>query len=405
MVAERTGAPTRMSPGISRRLVLVMAVACGLAVANLYYAQPLLPKLAHELHVSSGSAGMLVTLTQAGYAAGLVFLVPLGDLLERRRLVVGILAGTAVALAGTALSRVFGLVAFFAVCIGLTSVVAQILVPFAAQLAADRERGRVVGMVMSGLLLGILLARTVSGVLGQLAGWRLVFWVAAALMLALSAVLRRELPAGHQQTTMHYGALLRSTAALLREERVLRLRCWYGAVAFATFSVFWTTVAFLLSAPPYRFGESIIGLFGLAGAAGVVIASVAGRLADRGLQRATTGASLLAVLVSFALIAVGSTHLAPLVAGVVLLDMGVQGVHITNQSIVYELRPDARSRINSVYLTLYFVGGAVGSALSAAVWSARGWGGVALLGAAVTLSGLLVWTVDAARAAMRRRRR
>ena len=401
MAAESTD--TRAgAEGISRRLVVVMAVACGLAVANLYYAQPLLSKLARELHTSSGTAGTLVTLTQGGYAAGLVFLVPLGDMLERRRLVAGILLGTAAVLAGTALSPGFALVAFFAVCIGVTSVVAQLLVPFAAQLAADRERGRVVGMVMSGLLLGILLARTASGVLGQLAGWRTVYWVAAVLMVALSAVLWRELPAGHRQTSMRYGALLRSAATLLRTEPVLRLRSWYGAVAFASFSVFWTSVAFLLSAPPYRFGESVIGLFGLAGAAGVVIASVSGRLADRGLQRATTGVSLVVVLLSFALIAVGASHLAALVVGIVLLDMGVQGVHITNQSIVYELRPQARSRINSVYLTLYFAGGAVGSALSAVVWSARGWGGVALLGAAITLSGLAVWVLDAARGARRR---
>jgi predicted MFS family arabinose efflux permease len=378
---------------VSRRLVLVMAVACGMAVANLYYAQPLLSKLAQELHVAPGTAGMLITLTQAGYAAGLVLLVPLGDLLERRRLVVTILLGTALALAGTALAPSFAVVALFGVAIGVTSVVAQILVPFAASLAADHERGRVVGMVMSGLLLGILLARTASGVLGQFAGWRAVYWAACGLMLLLALALRRELPSGHQSSSLSYGALLRSTVALLRTEPELRLRSLYGAVAFATFSVFWTTVAFLLAAPPYRFGESLIGLFGLAGAAGVVIASLAGRLADRGMHHITTGVSMLVMLVSFALVAVGASHLVALIAGIVLLDMGVQGVHITNQSRVYNLRPDARSRLNSVYLTAYFVGGALGSALSATVYAAHGWLGVALLGTAVTLFGLVVWVL------------
>ncbi|HEV7678113.1 MAG TPA: MFS transporter [Candidatus Dormibacteraeota bacterium] len=386
--------PAPAQGGISRRLVVVMAVACGMAVANLYYAQPLLSRLGTEMHVSSGTAGLLVTLTQAGYAAGLMLLVPLGDLVERRRLVTTVLLGTALALAGTALAPNFAVLAAFGVAIGVSSVVAQILVPFAASLAADHERGRVVGMVMSGLLLGILLARTVSGVLGQAAGWRTVYWVAAALMVVLAAVLHHELPSRRERTTLTYAGLLRSTLALLRDEPLLRVRSFYGAIVFAIFSIFWTSVAFLLAGPPYGYGESVIGLFGLAGAAGVVVASVAGRLADRGMHRITTGVSLLILAVSFALIAAGRNHVVPLLAGIVVLDMGVQGVHITNQSLVYDIRPQARSRLNSVYLTLYFVGGALGSAASAAVYAAHGWLGVSLLGVAVTGVGLVAWALE-----------
>jgi predicted MFS family arabinose efflux permease len=360
-------------------------------VANLYYAQPLLSRLGSELHVSPGTAGLLVTLPQAGYAAGLMLLVPLGDLLERRRLVVTILVLTALALAGEALSPSFAVLALFAVCIGVTSVVAQILVPFAATLAADHERGRVVGTVMSGLLVGILLARTAAGVIGQYLGWRAVYGIAAVLMLGLGAVLHRELPASRERAALPYGALLRSTLALLRDDRVLRLRCFYGAVVFATFSIFWTSLAFLLSSPPYGYGESLIGLFGLAGMAGVAAASVAGRLADRGLQRWTTGVGLVVVLVSFGILAVGQNSVVALIAGVVLLDLGVQGVHITNQSVVYERRSDAPSRLTSVYLTSYFAGGAAGSAMSAFLYAGHGWLGVTLLGAAVSGAGLAAW--------------
>jgi predicted MFS family arabinose efflux permease len=261
-------------------LVLLMAVACGAAVANIYYAQPLLSTIARDFSISDGTAGLLVTASQVGYAAGLVLLVPLGDLLERRRLITRILLLTALALAATAAAPSFTLLAAGLLVVGVTSVVAQILVPLASALAGEQERGRVVGKVMSGLLVGILIARTASGLLAQVGGWRLVFGVSAGLMLVLSAVLRAYLPEVRPTTTLSYPGLLRSVARLIVEQPTLRVRMLYGALGMGQFSVLWTTVAFLLAGSPYHYGDATIGLFGLVGLGGALAAQAAGRLAD-----------------------------------------------------------------------------------------------------------------------------
>jgi len=370
-------------PALSRRLILVLAVACGTMVANLYYAQPLLDDIARAFGVGSGAAGLVVTLTQLGYAAGLLLLVPLGDRLDRRRLVLTIL-GSSVAAAG--------------IVIGLTSVGAQILVPFAATLAGDDARGRVVGQVMSGLLLGILLARVASGLLGQLIGWRAVYASAAALMVALGGVLWHELPqlpVAGEAARGGYGGLLRSVGTLIREEPILRRRMAYGALGFAAFSVLWTSLAFLLARPPYGYGQATIGAFGLLGAAGALCASFAGRLADRGLTWPATGGFLLAVLLAYGLLALGgSGRLLPLIAGILLLDLGAQGVQVTNQSTIYRLRPEARSRITTAYMTTYFLGGALGSATAAAAFARGGWPAVCLLGAGYVTLALGLWGTE-----------
>ena len=381
--------------GISRRLVLVFAIATGVVVANMYYAQPLLDTIAREFHTTSGAVGLIVTLTQLGYALGLLFIVPLGDLLERRRLVVTVLVGTTLALAGSALAPTIGVLAMLAALVGVTSVVAQVLIPFAASLAAEAERGRVVGAVMSGLLVGVLLARTFSGLIAQVAGWRAVYWIAAALMLAMIAVLWHELPrVGRVETSLTYGRLLKSIWKLVRTEPVLRRRSLYGSLAFAGFSVLWTSIAFLLARPPYTYGQAMIGLFGLLGVAGALCASVAGRLADRGWARYSTGAFVVLSLAAFGLLALGATHLPPLIAGIVLLDLGVQGTQITNQSEIYRLRPEARSRVTTAYMVSYFIGGAVGSFTSAVAFGSAGWAGVCLLGAVFTAANVALWLTE-----------
>lgn len=381
--------------GVPRRLVVVLAVACGVAVANLYYAQPLLHAIAVTFGVGPGEVGLVVTLTQVGYALGLVLLVPLGDRVDRRRLVVGVTLAAALALAGAALSPDLGALAGIGLAVGGLSVVAQVLVPFAATLASDAERGKVVGTVMSGLLLGILLARALSGALAQVAGWRSVYWVAGALMLGLALVLHRQLPSGHAAPgPVPYRRLLASVVSLLATEPVLRRRAAYGACTFATFSVLWTSLAFLLTRPPYRYGEAVIGLFGLAGVAGALCASVAGRLADRGLARLSTGVFVAVAVLAWALLDVGGHHLVALVAGVVVLDLGAQGVHITNQAEIYRLRPEARSRLTTAYMTSYFIGGAVGSAASALVFARAGWPGVCLLGLGFVGVALGLWLTE-----------
>ena len=392
---------SRQSPSgtLSRGLVAVLAVACGLAVANLYYAQPLLHTLAGAFGTTTVGAGMVVTLTQLGYAAGLIFLVPLGDRLDRRLLVVVILALAAIALAGSALANGLQVFELLALAVGGSSVVAQLLVPLAADLAAPERRGRVVGTVMSGLLIGILLSRTLSGLLASVAGWRTVYWVAAVAMVLLAVTLRVVLPADPPSRTMSYPALLRSTALLMRKEPVLRRRALLGALGFAAFSVLWTTIAFLLSGPPYHYGVAVIGLFGLVGAAGAVCASFAGRLADGGWARPATFAFALSVGAAFLLLLPGRSLLLPLIVGIVLLDIGVQGIHITNQTLIYRLRGDARSRITSAYMTAYFVGGAAGSAGAATVYARWGWTGVCLLGLGLAVSLVVVWTWDLLRPA------
>jgi len=383
------------SKRMSRGLIALFAIATGQAVASNYLAQPLLDTISHELRVSSGVAGLIVTTAQAGYAAGLILLLPLGDLFERRRLITTLAVITAVGLGAAALAPSAGFFMAVAGLVGLTSVMAQILVPFAATLSPDAERGRVLGTVMSGLLLGILLARTVSGLVAQAAGWRTVYWLAAALMLAQAVLLWAKLPTYRQHVGLSYPRLLGSVLKIARAEPELRLRAVYGALSFAAFSVLWTTLAFLLSAPPYGYGEGTIGLFGLVGAAGALTASVVGRFTDRGWSRRLTGVSALLLLVGYVLLWMGGSSLVPLLAGVVVLDIGSNGVHITNQSEIYRLQPEARSRVNAFYMTSCFVGAAAGSAVAAFVYERWSWDGVCALGVAIGLASLALWAFGA----------
>ncbi len=379
---------------LSRRLVLTLAVACGLAVANLYYAQPILDTIARTFGTSSGTAGLIVTFSQVGYAAGLALLVPLGDVMARRRLVPMVLALTTGGLLVTALAPNIGVVITVALLVGAGSVVAQVLIPLAATLADDRHRGQVVGTVMSGLLLGILLARTISGVVAGVSSWRVVYLMAAGLTVAMAVVLGRVLPTEPHRPRLTYGTLLRTAAQLLWHERVLQRRALFGALGFAAFSVFWTTMAFLLAGAPYHYGDLTIGLFGLVGAAGALCANLAGRWVDRGFTKRTTTAFTICIAVSFLLLWYGAHDLALLIVGILVLDVGVQGLQVTNQSIIYRLAPEARSRVNSAYMVCYFAGGAIGSALGGAVYDRSHWGGVCLLGAVIGLVALAGAVVD-----------
>jgi predicted MFS family arabinose efflux permease len=390
-------ADTPPAPGISPALTLLLAASCGMSAANLYYAQPLLSTISSSLHASSGTAGLIVTLSQIGYAAGLAFVVPLGDLVARRRLVPVALALTAVALVASAAAPDVAVLIVLAALVGLGSVAAQLLVPLAASLATDERRGRVVGAVMSGLLLGILLARTAAGFVAGAGGWRVVYLAAAAAVTVLTVVLARALPAEQARPALGYATLLRSTVELFVSEPLLRRRALLGGLGFAAFSVFWTTIAFLLAGPPYRYSDTVIGLFGLVGAAGALCASAAGRLADRGLTRGATLVFALAVAAAFVPIYTGQRSLGALIAGIVVLDVGVQGLQVTNQSLVYRLAADVRSRANASYMVCYFLGGAAGSALAGSVYQAAGWSGVCLAGGGAGALAVLVGLYDVAR--------
>jgi len=384
------------SRGIGRGMVLLFAVATGLSVANLYYAQPILGAIAGDFHTGSGTAGLVVTLSQAGYAAGLALLVPLGDLMIRRRLVPAVLAVTTVGLVLSAAAPSVMMLVGVALLVGLGSVAAQILVPMAASMAREGEQGRVVGTVMSGLLLGILLARTASGIVADVSSWRVVYIAAAVLAAALAVVLGRVLPDEIPQTSVSYGRLLTTTARLLVTERTLAFRSLLGALGFAAFSVFWTTMAFLLSGAPYHYSDLVIGLFGLVGAGGALCANFAGRWVDRGLTKITTVVFAVCTAGSFALLWAGRDNLILLIAGIIVLDVGVQGLQVTNQSVIYKLA-EARSRVNAGYMVSYFIGGSLGSALGGAMYDAHQWAGVCVLGAAIAAVITVLALLSAAR--------
>jgi predicted MFS family arabinose efflux permease len=377
---------------MSRRLVLLFALACGLSVANIYFALPLLDAMAREFSIGPAAIGMVVTATQIGYAVGLIFIVPLGDLLDRRRLIVGQAALSALALVVVGLAPTGFVLLAGMILVGLVAVVVQVLVAFAATLAAPAERGRVVGAVTSGVVIGILLARFVSGVLADLGGWRSVYLCSAALMLMLAGLLLRTLP--HRPRTAAappYLELLRSMATLFREEPILRVRAVLAFLIFASFNVLWAPLTLPLSAPPFSLSHSAVGLFGLAGVAGALAAGRAGRLADRGLGQWTTGLSLGLMLAAWLPIALMGVSLWALAVGVIMLDLALQAVHVTSQSLIFAVRPEARSRLVAGYMVFYSIGSAGGAIASTSVYAIAGWLGVCGLGAVINITALLFW--------------
>jgi predicted MFS family arabinose efflux permease len=380
-------------PPLSRALILLMATATGLAVASNYYAQPLLHSIAEYFGLSTASAGSIVIAAQLSYGVGLLLLAPLGDLFEQRRLIVGMIAIATLGLLISACSPSLPWLVLGTLLTGLFSVVAQILVPMAAALSAPEQRGRTVGTLMSGLLLGILLARTAAGFMAELGGWRSIYLLAAALMAICAIALYRHLPEYRQHAELTYPALIASVFRLFVEEPVLRLRSLLGLLAFSLFGLFWTPLAFLLARAPYQYSDAVIGLFGLAGAAGALSANWAGRLADRGKGSLGTTVGLVMLLLSWVPLGFAQNSLVALLVGVLLLDLAVQLVHVSNQNAVIALRPEARMRLNAGYITCYFIGGALGSLLGTQLFQHHGWRGIVVAGLVIGAVALLVWAV------------
>lgn len=376
--------------GLTPGLANLMAVAGGAAVANLYYAQPLLHEVSRTFGSGSASASLIVTCTQVGYATGLLLVVPLGDRFRRRSLTSALFGFCAVALCLAAVAPTLIVFQACSVVIGVMSVGGQVLMPFAAGLSPANERGRVVARIMTGMLTGILLARTTAGAVAQIAGWRTIYWLAAGLMVAIAAAMRLALPPEGSRPALPYGRLVFSALRLLVTHPVLRRRALDGATAFAAFSVLWTCLAFQLSAAPYRFSNAVIGLFGLAGLAGVLAANVAGRLADARLSKLAAIASAVIVTASFGILAFGTTSLVLLVVGIVLLDMGVQAVQVTNQTAINHISDDLRSQLTSGYMVGNFLGGGVGSLTAGLVLEFGHWTGICWLGAG--LGSMLILT-------------
>lgn len=376
---------------VSRALVLLFAVASGAAVGNLYYAQPLLAVVAADLHIGQGPAGLLVTATQVGYALGIMFIVPLGDVRNRRRLVPLMMGLSAVSLAACAVAPGLVVLLLALVAVGLSTVAGQILIPFAGDLTDDASRGRVVGIVVSGALTGILFARIVSGLIAGVAGWRAVFLTAAVLMLGLAAVLHRAVPAAPAKAAQPYRALLLSVLTLVRRERTLRVAMGYGTIGMASFTLFWTGLTFLLSGPPYGYSTGVIGLFSLAGLVGTLSAQGAGRLHDRGWSNRATGVFWLLAVLAWVVCGLGRYSLGWLLLGIVVLDIATQGQRILNQAQIFAISAGARSRVNTAYVTGNFVGGAAGSIVGSVLWAAGGWVAVSIAGAVLSTVAFGLW--------------
>lgn len=390
--------PVQTSPEsrpIDARLTFVFAVACGLMVANLYYAQALVGEIAPAMRLPPGIAGLVVTLTQIGYGAGLMLIVSLADLVENRRLILTMVGGAALGLAGVFLSRDAVSFLIFSFVTGFCSVGAQVMVPLAAHLAPDAKRGQVVGNIMAGLITGIMLARPAASALAAIAGWRAIFAVSAVLMVALGVALARLLPTRQPRPGMHYGQILSSSLSLLVRTPAIRRRTAYQTLLFATFNLFWTAIPLLL-AQRFGLGQIGIALFALAGAGGALAAPIAGRLGDRGYIRAGTAAALgLAIIAMLAAGWAAAAHgLILLAAMAVLLDAATQFNQVLSQRVIYAIAPEARGRINAVYMTCMFIGGAAGSTLASLTYAHGGWTMTALTGAALTGMALLLFLTE-----------
>lgn len=385
----------RQAPPVAalpRGTTALFAVACGISVANVYFAQPLLADLGSEFAISPAAVGAVVTLTQIGYGLGLFFIVPLGDLLDPRRLLTAQLLLLAAALVLVATATTAAVLLASMVAVGLLAVVTQSLVACAASLAEPARRGRVVGAVTSGVVTGILLARTVSGLLTDLAGWRSVYFTSAALTCAAALALSRFIPPRDTPApVLGYGRLLASTVRLFAHEPLLRLRALFALLVFAAFSTLWSSVALALSDPPISLSPTSIGAFGLLGAVGALAAQAAGRLNDRGHASRTTGSGLALLTLSWLPLAFTRHSLWALAAGVILLDLAVQAVHVTNQSLIHALRPDAGSRLIGGYMVFYSAGSAIGAIAATALYAASGWGAVCALGAGFSGLALALW--------------
>ena len=374
-------------------LTLLMAIATGLVVASNYYAQPLLDTIALQFNLTTNMAGFIVTAAQLGYAVGLLFLVPLGDLFERKKLIIVMTTLSASGLLITALSDNIWQILLGTALTGLFSVVAQVLVPMAASIAKPHQRGKAVGTIMSGLLLGILLARTISGGVAMIGGWRAIYWVAFGLMMLLILILALKLPRYHQKTELNYFQLIGSIGRLFFTTPVLATRALLGALTFANFALLWTAMAFLLASPPFNYSEGTIGLFGLVGAAGALMATQAGRLVDKGKGKLVTTLGLILLLLSWIPIGLAKYSLIAFIIGILVLDLAIQGVHVTNQSTLYRIMPEARNRLTAGYMTSYFIGGALGSLLSGYAYEHAGWMGVAISGVIITGISLIIWAI------------
>ena len=377
--------------GMNRTMTLLFAVAGGAAVANTYWAQPLLHDIAEGIDVSTGAAGLLVTVTQVGYAMGVFLLVPLGDRFNPRRLIPLVMAACATALAVAGLAPTYPVLLVTLALVGFTTVAAQLLIPLATDLASDDQRGAVVGTIVSGLLTGILVSRTISGLFADALGWRAIYLLAAAVTASLALLVARLLPTTPARGPASYAGLLRSVFAVVRRHRVVRVTLVLGALNVGVFSLFWTALTFLLSTKPYSYSAAQIGLLGVVGLAGALAAQRVGRVHDMGKSTPATGAAIGLAILALTISTARPHSLLVVLVAVLLLDVAVQAGNVLHQTRLVNVDAQARSRINTAFATSGLTGGAGGSALASLLWSAGGWTAVMTAGLVMLTLGLALW--------------
>jgi predicted MFS family arabinose efflux permease len=376
---------------LSRWNILIMALCTGLIVANIYYSQPLLVLMSDEFGVSESNAGQVTFFTQVGYALGLLFCVPLGDKLERKSQIVVMTLAAVVALIAAAESVNITMLKVTGLLIGFTSVVPQLILPLAANLSDPASRGKVIGTIMSGLLVGILLSRTLSGIVGHHFGWRAMFWIAAGISALLAVIMITTFPSSKPNFSGTYGDLMKSLLTLIKEQPVLREASAINACCFAMFGMFWTTVVFLLSDAPFKYTSEQIGLMGLAAAAGALGAPLVGRIADKKNPRIAIGYGIIFLFLGYFLFYAFQTNIIGIIVGIIAIDLGLQGIHVSNQTRIYTLLPEARNRLNTVFMTTSFIGTSLGSGIGLWVWSAAQWNGVCIAGIGLITVALIIY--------------
>ncbi|HEY8957108.1 MFS transporter [Chitinophaga sp.] len=376
---------------LSRWNIMIMALCTGLIVANIYYSQPLLVLMSEEFKVTESNAGQVTFFTQVGYALGLLFCVPLGDKLERKRQIVVMTLAAVVALVAAAMSVNITMLKVTGLMIGFTSVVPQLILPLAANLSDPASRGKVIGTIMSGLLVGILLSRTLSGVVGHHFGWRAMFWIAAGISALLAVIMITSFPSSKPNFQGSYGDLMKSLLTLVKEQPMLREASAINACCFAMFGMFWTTVVFLLSDAPFKYTSEQIGLMGLAAAAGALGAPLVGRIADKKNPRIAIGYGIIFLFFGYFLFYIFKANIIGIIIGIIAIDLGLQGIHVSNQTRIYTLLPEARNRLNTVFMTTSFIGTSLGSGIGLWVWSFAQWNGVCVAGTALILVALIIY--------------
>ncbi len=381
----------RNSPGgISKTLTYFMAAACGIMVANLYYCQPLLGDLTDVFQVSENGAAWINICSQLGYGLGLFFIVPAGDMVQRRNLLTWLHILAAISVAGVAVSQNIGSLYFFSICIGLTATACQVFVPLGANMSLDDERGKVIGIIMGGLLSGILLSRTLSGAAAELWGWRTVYWIACGLMVTMALLVYKMIPPERPGFKGNYFVLMSSLIKLFRSQKLVRESAWIGGCTFGALSAFWSTMAFLLEKPPFNYSLSIIGLFGVVGLAGALVSPLIGAINDKKGAKLPMQVGIIIMILGYGILFYGKLSIVIIIAGIILIDVGMQSAHIPNLTRVTSILPSARTRLNTIYMTSFFLGGTIGSIVGSYAWDQAGWKGVCTTGIIFVLAAAVV---------------